>query len=348
MKTATTLLAVLLGVSSQAQTSPYITIGDPAPSLKTAKWVKGAAVPEFKKGRMYVVEFWATWCNPCREGIPHLTELAKKYSDKVSFVGVSVWESLGNNEDASKKVSAFVKSMGDKMDYHVAADGQKNVIADAWMKRASEGGLPTSFIIDGEGKIAWIGGLPQLDAVLEKVVAGTFDVAAAREQREVQVGIMRPIDEAIAKKDFKAAVKAIDHAVEVRPKLEYPLTYPLLVSLYHCDFARGKSLSAKIIEESNQAIAAYQMMASIFATQTDLKPDVYQFGLGLIDEALSLKQNEFMFKAMKGEVFFALGKRAEAIASVKDAIEMADKEVHASAEIKTLLRKNLAKYEKAK
>jgi thiol-disulfide isomerase/thioredoxin len=66
-------------------------LGDPAPALKVSKFVKGSPVTKFEPGKFYVVEFWATWCGPCKTSIPHLTEMAKKYKD-VQFVGVSVWE----------------------------------------------------------------------------------------------------------------------------------------------------------------------------------------------------------------------------------------------------------------
>src|SRR5687767_13027650 len=105
------LAFALTGVAA-AGTARAIELGDPAPELQIAKWVKGEPVKEFEKGKVYVVEFWATWCGPCRTSIPHLTEMQKKYEDKVVFIGVS-------DEDA-ETVAPFVDKMGDEMAYRVA------------------------------------------------------------------------------------------------------------------------------------------------------------------------------------------------------------------------------------
>jgi len=48
-------------------------------------------VKGFDKDKTYVVEFWATWCGPCKATIPHLTKLQKEHPD-VTFIGVSVFE----------------------------------------------------------------------------------------------------------------------------------------------------------------------------------------------------------------------------------------------------------------
>jgi thiol-disulfide isomerase/thioredoxin len=133
-----------------------LAVGGAAPAIKVAKWVKGSPVEKLAADKLYVVEFWATWCPPCRRSIPHLTELAKKYGGKVEFVGVSVWEREKKDEERLTKVTQFVKEMGDKMQYTVALDDPSGFMAKEWMMAAGQDGIPAAFIVRG-GKIAWIG-----------------------------------------------------------------------------------------------------------------------------------------------------------------------------------------------
>jgi len=142
--------------------------GSKAPSIEVKKWVKGSAVTAFEPGKTYVVEFWATWCGPCIQSIPHLTEVAHKHKD-VTFVGVSIWED-------DSKVQEFVDKMGDKMDYNVAYGGNKEGMAETWMAAAGQNGIPTAFVVK-DGVVRWIGHPMELEKPLDEVIAGTFDDA---------------------------------------------------------------------------------------------------------------------------------------------------------------------------
>lgn len=173
--------AITLGflfLVSLAYGDPTLKPGMPPPALSVGSWVKGDPVL-IEPGKVYVVEFWATWCGPCLQSIPHLTELAKKYAGKVNFVGVSVWE---RGRDIEGLVGKFVKDMGAKMEYTVALDDADGTMAKTWMQAAGQGGIPSAFIINGDRKIVWIGHPMSMDTALEQVTAGTFDLAASIKQ----------------------------------------------------------------------------------------------------------------------------------------------------------------------
>lgn len=134
-------------------------IGDKAPRLKVYKWVKGLPVAQFKKGQTYVVDFGATWCVPCAAAIPHITNLAKKFGNKLNVVGVFVMEPKKNSIDSSyvQNVMKYVEKQGDKMEYNVAVDDPKETMQNTWLKAAALDGIPQVFIIDKNGLIAWMG-----------------------------------------------------------------------------------------------------------------------------------------------------------------------------------------------
>lgn len=152
MKSHRWSLAVAFALSVATVPAFAAKLGDPAKPLQISKWVKGEPVKlsDGKGKQIYVVEFWATWCPPCRDSIPHLTELQKKYKSKgVTFIGIST-------EKNAKTVERFVKSMGRKMDYTVALD-KNNATAKAYMTAFGVNTIPHAFIVDKAGKIVWHG-----------------------------------------------------------------------------------------------------------------------------------------------------------------------------------------------
>jgi thiol-disulfide isomerase/thioredoxin len=205
-------------VAAAAPAVKPLTIGDRAPKLEVDTWVKGEAVKDFEKGHTYVVEFWATWCAPCRVSIPHLTAVQKKVGDKATIIGVSIWEQKG----ALDEVKSFVERMGDEMNYRVAYGGDDAPMAKTWMEAAEQDGIPTAFIVNGEGRIAWIGHPMggEMDRVLDQVIAGAFDIdkaaAAARRRAEVLLKA-RPIQErwrqAARARNWEDANKAADELI---------------------------------------------------------------------------------------------------------------------------------------
>ncbi len=215
------------------QTAPAtkLKIGDPAPSIHVAKWFKGEPGSGFETGQVYVVEFWATWCASCKEGMPHLTALAKEFEGKARIIGVSIWEAEKTNHTARlAAVGKFVDRMGDKMKYLVAADDNEGFMARNWMGEADEDGLPTAFIVGKDGKIAWIGSPHHgLDKALEGTVAGTLDSKTAlaavaerqkiREERARRAKLLKPVTDLQTQSKPAEAVAALDKVVADHPEL---------------------------------------------------------------------------------------------------------------------------------
>jgi thiol-disulfide isomerase/thioredoxin len=165
-------------------------------------------VEEFARGKVYVVEFWATWCGPCIAIMPHVAALQAEYRDRgVTVIGFSARDEGNDPNNKLKTVAAFVKKRGPRLGYTFAyADDRETY--DAWMTAAGQGGIPCSFVIDKEGKIAYIGHPMYLDLVLPKVVAGTWNEeavkSAAAAQQETN-GVFR----ALSGTDPEASLKAL-------------------------------------------------------------------------------------------------------------------------------------------
>lgn len=191
-----------------------------APEIKVGKWLKGQPVGKLDKGT-YVVEFWATWCVPCRVGMPRLSALAKN-NPSVTFVGVSVWEHGAKMEAIQK----FVDDMSDKMAYNVAAD-QKAFMEKNWMSAAKQGSIPASFLIK-DGIIQWIGDPAELDKPLAQVLNGTFDLEASKkkfnaeaaefERRQAVTNTVRKMNDLLAKGKGKETLPMAEKLIADNPQ----------------------------------------------------------------------------------------------------------------------------------
>ncbi|NTV76272.1 MAG: TlpA family protein disulfide reductase, partial [Holophaga sp.] len=286
LRLMTAVSLVWLAVPCPAQ-SPRTKLGfgDPAPALQV-KWLKGEPIAKFDNDKIYVVEFWATWCGPCRAVMPHLSELARTLAGKVEIIGVDVLEGQKDGKPYSSflpKVKAFVNQMGDNMAYHVAMDDDNLSMARNWMDASQQQGIPATFVVQG-GRIIFIGHPRKLDQVLPAVLAGTYDMAAARQEYEKEYQatygpmillkeITKDVDAAMAVKDYAKALRLVEAQRSTAPASLVPaLDSMKLKALLHSDPAQALAFAKE--RTAANPIFAYSVASSIEA-EDGLSPEAY-------------------------------------------------------------------------
>ncbi len=162
-----------------ADTEPSLHITSSAPKLYVQGWLKGRAVVPVR-GKVYVIENWATWCKPCIDAMPHLSELAERHA------GNDVVVAAINVEDSEiADVRTFVAKHSRHLRYSVGYDRSGNMDRH-WIKAAGLRGLPASFVIDRSGHIAWIGHPKDLAGVVDKIAHKRWRANTARSEARRQ------------------------------------------------------------------------------------------------------------------------------------------------------------------
>ena len=103
---------------------------------------KSVAIGQWQ-GKVLLINFWATWCTPCREEIPHLVAAQRRYADKgLQVIGIAI--------DKKKEVNEFSRQIG--MDYPILIDEQQGI---SLSKRLGNGAgiVPFTALVDRQGKV---------------------------------------------------------------------------------------------------------------------------------------------------------------------------------------------------
>lgn len=211
-----------------------LTIGSKAPELDVEHWVqdgKGAFKPvtKFESGKVYIVEFWATWCGPCIASMPHLSELQTKYRDRgVQIVSISdedlstVEEFLnrevqgGGAKDGDAK-AATAKTYRDLTSTYCLTTDPDGSCKEDYMNAAQQNGIPTSFIVGKQGVIEWIGHPMEIDKPLESVLDDKWNrdefLAEFKASQEAQQK-MSKIFGLMSRNKVSEALKLLDETIE--------------------------------------------------------------------------------------------------------------------------------------
>ena len=238
LRTCLALVVASGATCFSANAADSLTIGSVAPELDVEHWVqdgegKFKPVTKFENNKVYVVEFWATWCGPCIASMPHIVEMQKAYADKgVQIVSISD-EDLETVEGfLEKEVKSRSSKKGESDDtakdekpttykeltksYCLTTDPDGSSSKD-YMEAAGQNGIPCAFIVGKDQKIEWIGHPMSMDDVLEAVVEDKWDRAAFAEQmkkdQERQL-LLTEITSAVRRGKIAVALTKIEKALE--------------------------------------------------------------------------------------------------------------------------------------
>lgn len=303
-------------LSDEASEEPKLTIGSKAPELKIADWVTGDPIKALEADKVHVVEFWATWCGPCRATMPHLSKLQEEYGD-VKFVGITdedrdtVEGFLGEEQEAGKLWKEVIT-------YRLAID-EDQATNKAYMMAAGEQGIPTAFIVGRDGNIEWIGHPASMDEPLKKIVAGEWDRDAAIAERATAAKMNALAsdlqnlfqggkwDEALAKLDefekasgasaqvtmfrmaiLQAAGRPMDAAAQVTKLIDQSWDNAMGLNEIAWGIAIGKSIG-NMEQAERAAIRAAELTSHSEASILDTLARVY-YEKGDLDKAIEWQQ----------------------------------------------------------
>jgi cytochrome c biogenesis protein CcmG, thiol:disulfide interchange protein DsbE len=126
------------GIAAEKQLWAKSFLNQKAPELVVEHWL--SKTPD-TTGKFVLIDFWATWCGPCRKAIPELNDIHKLFGDKLVVIGLS--------DETENQILAMKDP---KIDYFVATDTQRRM-----KKQVKVDGIPHVMIIDPQGIVRWEG-----------------------------------------------------------------------------------------------------------------------------------------------------------------------------------------------
>lgn len=205
------------------QPPPEFRIGMVAPPIVTEYWLNEPSREiDRTDGRVYLIEFWATWCSPCLRKMPRLVELQKEIGqDRLAIVAISP-ESRERvtgflDREGTNKETAGSQLLEHSKSISIGVDRDSSTLR-AYMVASGFRAIPTLFIVGKSGQVEWAGSSEDCETVLRQVLEGTWDRQLFSERfagiQRVYLEFPRLV-ELVGKERHEDALKLIEELLEI-------------------------------------------------------------------------------------------------------------------------------------
>ena len=309
------------------KSSDLLKIGSPAAPLSIEHWVsdgRGKFKPatDLQDGKVYVVEFWATWCGPCIGSMPHLAAIQTKYIDQnVQVISISDEDletvekflqrdyepsKTKTDKNASEKNSESTPKTYAELTsaYCLTTDPDQSVYND-YHAAAGRRGIPSAFIVGKTGLIEWMGHPMKIDEALKAVVNDKWDRTAfatgnlTKQSRDLMTS---RISKMLRSGPLDEADKAIDQAMEdfaddelAMSKLKGMKSYIITTPIYD-SFDAGENTKALALIEELSPTVNKTAQRQLLGLQVQLQLRESQFDAA--SQTLALVASDDSFKAI--------------------------------------------------
>jgi thiol-disulfide isomerase/thioredoxin len=211
------LLCLPVGAAQAQSENDALSVGDPLPFLQVKEWLQGDPIQGWQQDHFYLIDLWATWCTPCLASMPLLESLQVHFAkDGLIVIGITSEDQWGNDLASVQK---FLASRQGRISYRMAwlppsrsqEKKLQGIFVHEWMQRLGTMSLPKAFLVDGSGHLLWVGNPHSVEARVQALVAGEFDMARARQEFEgaqAAKALRERVDEAVAAQNWKDAETA--------------------------------------------------------------------------------------------------------------------------------------------
>ena len=327
-------------VGQNTVSAQSLKVGSKAPSLDIENWIsdgdaKFKHIKKFTHGKIYVVEFWATWCGPCLKAMPHLAELQEKYGDKIQFISVT--------DEPMSEVSALLaedypgegKTFGELTNVYCLTSDPDGSTQEDYMEASGSSGIPNAFIVGPTSEIEWIGHPVAMDSVLKKMTSGSWDRDAYYEAERKKEQLLTKIEAAIDAQDIEEAFRLSQNLDELTaPEKQMQIKFmqtQLAIRVGNDEAVKFFKDTAQSLKDEDGALAAMAwMIAEMKYEGEEPAPALIKTAEDLLSQHIkTLPTPNADRKMMKGatmdilsHLYFIEGRLDDAIANQEAAVRL--------------------------